>query len=63
MHFPLLTFRKYEGGDNMKRKSKEIKLDCGRYCRSVIQQCLDNGEDLSVCEIKGARCYSDCPNK
>lgn len=47
----------------MKKKLKENKPDCGRDCRSVIQQCLDSGEDLSVCEIKGDRCASYDPNK
>jgi len=49
------------GGDLMNNKSKEKELDCGRHCRSVIQKCLDSGEDRSVCEIKRAKCVSYCP--
>jgi hypothetical protein len=44
----------------MNETSEHKELDCSKKCKTVIQECVADGVEKSVCESKYARCVSYC---
>jgi hypothetical protein len=42
------------------KKNKQIKLDCSKNCKSVVQACEAEGRSRDECENRHNQCVSNC---